>query len=168
MQNLRKQQGFTLIELMIVVAIVGVLAAVAIPMFIGSMSTAKTSEALLQLDKIGKRALIEYNTHATFPAVAAGTTPQQGCCAQNVGSKRKCAVVPTDWDTPEWRALDFAMDKPFYYQYAYAPAADGATFTATAVGDRDCDGTTVTFTLAGDTVNGVPRTVLTEPPANSD
>ena len=168
MQHTRTQQGFTLIELMIVVAIIGILATIAIPMFMSSMNTAKSSEALLQLDKIGKRAMIEYSTNATFPQQAAPATPAANCCTQNASGKRKCAVVAADWSTPEWRALEFALDKEFYYQYAYTPTVGGSRFTATATGDRDCDGTPVTFTLTGESTNGMPRTSLTEPPPNSD
>jgi type IV pilus assembly protein PilA len=49
---LRKQEGFTLIELMIVVAIIGILAAIAIPNFITYQSKEKQSEAKVSLGAI--------------------------------------------------------------------------------------------------------------------
>ena len=48
----RHQSGFTLIELMIVVVIIGILSALAIPRFMGATGTAKKSEAKGELRQI--------------------------------------------------------------------------------------------------------------------
>src|SRR5690606_2069197 len=58
---LRKKSGFTLIELMIVVAIIGILAAIAIPAFIGYVRRSKTSEAASNLKNLFTAAAGYYN-----------------------------------------------------------------------------------------------------------
>ena len=52
MHKLRKSKGFTLIELMVVVAIIGILAAVAVPKFLAFLSRARKSEARTTLTGI--------------------------------------------------------------------------------------------------------------------
>jgi len=49
MKSLKRQDGFTLVELMVVVAIIGLLSAVAVPNFKKYQAKAKISEAKLQL-----------------------------------------------------------------------------------------------------------------------
>ncbi|MGX2029164.1 MULTISPECIES: pilin [Methylocaldum] len=66
--NMRQQGGFTLIELMIVVAIIGILAAVAVPAYQDYTVRAKISEALGQAD-MAKNTVAEYRqTQNSFPA----------------------------------------------------------------------------------------------------
>jgi type IV pilus assembly protein PilA len=61
LKTLRRQDGFTLVELMVVVAIIGLLSAVAIPNFQKYQARSKTSEAKLQLAAI-------YTAEASFYA----------------------------------------------------------------------------------------------------
>ena len=63
-----KQSGFTLIELMVVVAVIGVLSAIAIPQYQNYVARAQVAEGF-SLVSSGKMAVAEYyNENGSFPA----------------------------------------------------------------------------------------------------
>ncbi|KAF0811495.1 Fimbrial protein [Andreprevotia sp. IGB-42] len=68
----RLQKGFTLIELMIVVAIIGILAAVAIPAYQNYTARAQLSEAFTLLDGVRTPVVEAYETNGVF-TIPAGT-----------------------------------------------------------------------------------------------
>jgi type IV pilus assembly protein PilA len=170
------ERGFTLIELMIVVAIIGILAAVAIPAFMEYMKKSKSSEASLNLNKIGKNLKIEFQQHSAFPVGNAALAPThsgtasgpgKNCCYGNApNAKDKCPATGEFSADPVWKDIEFTVGEPSQYQYSYRGTAFLAT--AYAIGDLDCNGASATWTLQvtpfPDPATGAPSASLTPPP----
>jgi len=72
-KSLRNQAGFTLVELMIVIVIVGILAAVAVPIYQSNISKAKMSECDAALGTIRTALRVCYAQNGQYPVNAAGT-----------------------------------------------------------------------------------------------
>lgn len=148
--------------LMVPTAALGMIAAVAIPAFMDYLKKSKVIEAELQLRRLEKAAKVAVATGGKLPAGMATLTPATGCC--DAGGR--CASTAADWDQPVWKALEFELTEPHLFRYSYA--SDGDSFTATAEGDLDCDGTPITYTLAGTMRGGQLETTLVRPSPNTD
>ena len=162
----RGLRGFSLIELMVVVAIVGILAAVAIPAFMSSMRKSKTTEATLQLDRLAKGAKSYHNANGGFPQGTAKVLP--GANGTACATSTKKLAVSSEWNTdPAWEALGFEITEPNLFTYHYE-SSDPSTAVALAVGDLDCDGTLITYRLDLSTEGGNPIEKVTPPAADAD
>jgi type IV pilus assembly protein PilA len=143
----RHPQGFTLVELMIVVAIISILAAVALPAYVNYTKKAKMSEVILATSSC--RSVI---TEALQTAPALPTEPNAwGCESTSLTTKYVLAVTTDASGTVTVKATGFDdtdIDnrvltlKPFGDVAATAPPTLGQPVAVWRCGNRD-DGTTI-------------------------
>ena len=161
--------GFTLVELMIVVVILGILAAVAIPAFTRYVKRSKTSEAAGNISKIYQGELTYYQG-ALERGYSSFVNAQNLTPGANPGSAKFPANIAVWNGDANWTSIGFSLDAAHYYAYASpgtATAVNGSpAFTSYAVGDLDGDDINATYartaTLAGGEVQGAQMVITNE------
>lgn len=138
----RARHGFTRVELMIVVAIVGLLAAIAVPNFRGDPLRSKRSEAyanLAALMKAQKSLFAEHGAYVGVPIAEPGNTQS----SLPGGEKRAVGALSAAFGQVGW-----SPDGDIYYDY---DAVSTGVFNGSGGDPPDCScSTCLTLSAYGD------------------
>lgn len=141
----KKTKGFSLVELMIAVAIIGILAAIAGPMYMKYVRKSRTSEAISNLGAIAmfeETYFAENSSYVTAVANPSGTVPSPS----DTGGRKLFSTSATGWSLLG-RVLPH--NTPVFFQYEIRAGQFTSAGTATTGGTGSLVSNTATVSPGG-------------------
>jgi general secretion pathway protein G len=121
-ERLSRDEGYTLTEMLVVMAIIGLLAVVLTPGIIGQLGRARSKTAQMQVDSVAASVEMFRSDVGRYPTSGEGL---QGLVAEPAGA--------AGWTGPYLKNPQVLQD-PWGHPVQYTVSPDGQSFTVTSLG----------------------------------
>ena len=129
----RRTRGFTLIELMVVIAILGILAGLVLPRFMGRTEEAKKTKARLQIENLESALKLYKLDTGAYPSTDQGL--------EALVQKPAAGLVPKNWREGGYLEKSKVPEDPWGRPYVYlSPGVKNKDFDLKSLGADGEDG----------------------------
>lgn len=127
----KDQKGFTIVELLIVIVIIGILAGLVVTQFIGANQSARDSERKTDINSVASQLEVYFAKSGGYPTLANLTDGTWRSGNQfNAGDQGKALIAPNGTDAPDDAAT------PVANRYAYIPTPSGCEASTDNTGEK--------------------------------
>ncbi len=153
----RKQSGFTIVELLIVIVVIGILAAIVITTFTGVQKKGRDADRKSDINSIYSQVEVYFAENAKYPSLAQlnnatfRSASLKGLSNDALADPSNAGTVAVTGTTPA------ANSGTFQYAYVVTATGGGACDNG-ASGDADCAVFTIAANLEADDTNNFAKT----------
>lgn len=121
-KNPTNKDGLTILEVLVVLAIIGLLSAVVAPRIVGYLGRAKSETAQIQIDNLSNAVQLFYIDTGRYPATSEG-----------LAALITSPANETNWNGPYMQS-DAALSDPWGRDYLYEAPTEGRNFSIQSLG----------------------------------
>lgn len=147
LKNKTSQKGFTIVELLIVIVVIGILAALVLNTFAGAQARARDTERKTDIDAVAKQLEVYHADHGAYPALSEWNSAAKAKATFGSIDESALTAPQKPAGTISWQGTASGGKEQYGFVGTTCVAAVETTTPRTPA---TCEGFTITYTQESD------------------